>query len=142
MARDEDFFERFVSGYEFPNVPKFRQDEESWDAFGLSICKSIAIEASKNRTKSLITRAVRTAGAAQGLDIADLEDTEILDWLRKSWSKSIRIDGAKTTVGAHIGSYWGTDEEEAGRRGLPNLTDVIGLRPPPQRRLTEQLAPG
>lgn len=112
MARDEDFVERYVSGYDFPQVPKFRQDQESWEAFALSVCTSISIEAPKNRTVSRITKAVRSAATLCEVDLEGLKDSEVLTWVRKSWNQPIAVDGTKTTVGEHVAGYWGGGAEE------------------------------
>jgi hypothetical protein len=49
LALDRDFYDRYVYGYEFPAVPRFRQDTESWNNFVRSWCESVALEAVKNK---------------------------------------------------------------------------------------------
>ena len=33
LAQDCDFYDRYVNGYDFPAVPRFRQDTRSWNEF-------------------------------------------------------------------------------------------------------------
>ena len=31
LAQDRDFYDRYINGYDFPAVPRFRQDTRSWN---------------------------------------------------------------------------------------------------------------
>ncbi|MFD2233550.1 hypothetical protein [Phaeospirillum tilakii] len=106
MAKDEDFYERYVTGYEFPAVPHFRQDQRAWESFSLSWCTTVAVEASRPNTSSLLTRCIRDAFEARGEVLADIPDKGILKWLRAEWGNNITIDENETTVGEHISGYW------------------------------------
>ncbi len=59
LARDDDFCSRYESGYDFPEVPKFRQDAPAWEAFVQSWCQSVAVEASRSNSQSLLMRKVK-----------------------------------------------------------------------------------
>ncbi len=96
-AQDGDFRARYINGYEFPAVPRFRQDTASWDGFVRSWCESIALETSKRTPRSLLAKAVLAAIAKSD---SDLEPTpeEIRDWLRKYWNVG--------TVGESVMAYY------------------------------------
>ena len=94
LARDHDFCARYVSGYDFPKVPKFRQDAPAWEAFVQSWCQSVAVEASNSQ--SLLMRTVRAVFEEKGDTLALLEANEIGERLRGVWRKS----------GAIVSSYF------------------------------------
>jgi hypothetical protein len=85
LAQDENFCERYINGYEFLDVPRFRQDTIGWREFIRSWCESVAIEADKIRTtNSLITRACQ---AILQEDLRTIENPEeIADEIRLPWN--------------------------------------------------------
>ncbi len=94
LARDPSFRDRYVNGYEFPDVPRFRQDTVAWHNFVRSWCETVALEAAKTGTRSLITKALRAA--LEPSDLAELKADEIRDKLRDTWN----------TVGDRITRYF------------------------------------
>lgn len=96
LASDDDFCARYVSGYDFPKVPKFRQDAPAWEAFVQSWCQSVAVEASRSNSQSLLMRTVKAVFEEKGETLALFEANEIGKKLRGVWSKS----------GAIVSSYF------------------------------------
>ena len=74
QAQDASFRDRYINGYEFPDVPKFRQDAIAWQQFVLSWCESVSVEAAKKVTKSLITKTIRDA--VEPSELLELEPYE------------------------------------------------------------------
>lgn len=109
LARDEDFNRRYIDGYEFPDLPRFRQDAFAWRNFVRSWCESIAVEAAKGRTLSAVTRRIEDVVASDGNSLATMTATDIEDTLRRLWDKVWYEDDA-LTVGEWIGSYFNSEE--------------------------------
>ncbi len=84
LAQDSSFYRRYINGYEFPDVPRFRQDALAWQEFVRSFCESVAVEAGKRSTRSLITRVIRKA--VQPADLSEMSPDQIRDTLRASWN--------------------------------------------------------
>lgn len=104
LAQDRDFCARYVNGYEFPGMPKFRQDRASWDGFVRSWCESVALEAGKKAPRSFLAKRVVAAVEKADIDRV-LDPEEIGDWLRKSWGTDVLMEGNKTTVGQYVMAY-------------------------------------
>ncbi len=96
LAPDSDFRARYINGYEFPAMPRFRQDAAPWDGFVRSWCESVALEVAKKASHSLLARTVVAAIEELGIDL-ELDPEEIRDWLRKSWNI--------TDVGENVMAY-------------------------------------
>ena len=94
LAHDVDFRARYESGYDFPKVPKFRQDAPAWEAFVQSWCQSVAVEASRRNSQSLLMRTIRAVFEEKDEILASLEADEIGEKLRGVWSKSGAIAGS------------------------------------------------
>ncbi|KRP71660.1 hypothetical protein TX23_15435 [Pseudomonas paralactis] len=103
LAQDEDFKKRYVNGYDFPDVPRFRQDVIAWERFVYSWCESIAVEAVKKLTPSLVARRIRYVMEREGLNLFDLEPKEIGGFLRANWEKE--WEDYDMTVGEWIIAY-------------------------------------
>ena len=106
LAHDDDFRNRYVNGYEFPKVPRFRQDTAAWESFVHSFGESIAVEATRSKPLSKIVKFTRTAFSVMGLELAEMVSTDITDKLRKSWSKTITVDDNDVTVGEFVSGYF------------------------------------
>jgi len=114
FARIPDFRRRYVSGYDFPELPRFRQDTRAWDGFVHSWGESIVLEAAKPITwlegrqgprGSLVTWAIGiTLNEAIGLDLKAMEADEITKALCKYWTK--KIPGTDVTLGERISDYF------------------------------------
>jgi hypothetical protein len=84
LAQDASFYRRYINGYEFPDVPRFRLDAPAWEEFVRSFCESVAVEGQKRGIRSLITKVVREA--VKPSDLSELKPDEIRDKLRASWN--------------------------------------------------------
>lgn len=104
LAQDGDFRTRYINGYEFPAVPRFRQDAASWDGFVRSWCESVALDVGKRSPRSLVAQQMIAVAAQFDPDI-ELEAEEIGNWLRKSWERKIGEGNERTTVGEHLMAY-------------------------------------
>ncbi len=103
LAQDEDFKKRYINGFEFPAMPRFRQDTMAWEAFVRSWCESIAVEAVKSRTTSLVAKQIKRAMTFLKTDLSELSPLEIERVLRKHWGTE--WDGKNMTVGEVIACY-------------------------------------
>jgi hypothetical protein len=124
LAQDADFRTRYIKGYEFPNVPRFRQDTASWDNFIRSWSESVAVEASKKSTRSLLTRAITVVCKKFGVTLAELEPDEIRDWLRDSWGAPVIEAGTRTTVGNIVGTYYELPKEQMDTSAAASATST------------------
>lgn len=104
LANDPEFRERYIRGYEFPDVPRFRQDTAAWESFVRSWCDSVLVEAAKNRINSLVTQRIAEVVANAQITLDDLSAKELADLLRKSWKKPFMDH--ECTVGEWIAMYW------------------------------------
>ena len=93
LARDGDFKSRYVNGYEFPAMPRFRQDTIAWDAFVRSWCESIAVETAKNRTLSLVAKRIKDVMKYLQKDLSELSWSEIAELLRQHWETEWEGEG-------------------------------------------------
>lgn len=103
LAQDEDFKKRYINGFEFPAMPRFRQDTMAWEAFLRSWCESIAVEAVKSRTTSLVAKQIKRAMTYLKTDLSRLSPLEIERFLRKHWDTEWR--GRNMTVGDGIARH-------------------------------------
>jgi hypothetical protein len=110
-SKDGKFCERYVNGYDFPPVPRFRQDAIAWDAFTQSWCESILVEAQKSAVFSKITKAVLAAAEMKGVALQEFTPDGVLDFLRSSWNK-VAQKGTKRTVGDDVSNYFLADDDE------------------------------
>ncbi len=85
LARNDEFRSRYVQGYEFPQVPKFRQDAAEWEAFVLSWCRSIVSEAAKPKPQSLGTKALKHVLEQRGNKLSKLDADKMKAMLRTEW---------------------------------------------------------
>jgi hypothetical protein len=106
LAQDDDFRTRYINGYEFPDVPRFRQDTTAWTNFVRSWCESIAVEAAKSRTLSLVTRRIEVVCETEGMTLASMSAAETQQLLRDQWNQKWNQDEG-TTIGHWIGRYFG-----------------------------------
>lgn len=93
LARDGDFKKRYVHGYEFPAMPRFRQDTMAWEAFVRSWCESIVVETAKNRTLSLVARRIKDVMKYLQKDLSELSWSEIAELLREFWEAEWEGEG-------------------------------------------------
>ena len=104
LAQDIDFQNRYVNGYEFPAVPRFRQDAPSWDGFVRSWCESIVLEVSKKSLRSFLAKRFIEITRCVNLG-PDWDSEDVRDWLRKSWEQEIRQGDGRKTVGERLLAY-------------------------------------
>lgn len=108
LASEPDFEKRYVKGYEFTHVPKFRQDALAWKNFVRSWCESVIVEAAKQQTKSLVTKRIKKAieearkNLGYGKIIEELNAYGIEKFLGEYWEKEF---DENITVGQFIMNY-------------------------------------
>ena len=105
LAQDSDFRARYTNGYEFPAVPRFRQDTASGDGFVRSWCESVALEVGKRSTRSLLAQNMIAAAEQSDPDLELVEAGKIRNWVRNSWDHEIWTGAEKATVGKHLMAY-------------------------------------
>lgn len=105
LAQDEDFRNRYINGYEFPDVPRFRQDTAAWSNFVRSWCESIAVEAAKSRTLSAVARRIGDVCEYEGNTLASMSPAEIERLLREQWGQEWDQEEG-STIGDWIGNYY------------------------------------
>ncbi|WP_262030720.1 hypothetical protein [Microvirga sp. Mcv34] len=89
LAREPKFKERYVNGYDFPPVPKFRPDTDPWNAFLESWADTIALEADQSKKNSQLVKTLEyVLGDVERL--RDLSSSEIVNWLRATWRNEIK----------------------------------------------------
>ncbi|MDD2742789.1 MAG: hypothetical protein PHV02_10965 [Rhodocyclaceae bacterium] len=108
LANDPEFRSRYIYGYEFPDVPRFRQDTAAWESFVRSWCDSVLLEAAKNRTNSLVTQRIAEVIKSNKMTLEDLSAKELADAVRKSWNKPYADSGY--TAGEWVGMYSHADD--------------------------------
>ncbi|MCX7113434.1 MAG: hypothetical protein NTX45_25695 [Proteobacteria bacterium] len=108
LAQTEDFYSRYIKGYDFPDVPRFRQDTAAWQNFALSWCSSILVESRKVGSRSLLAKKIReTISKVDGEDAFDeISPEDILKWLKKSWAIDVTKDNEEMTVGDIVAAYY------------------------------------
>ncbi len=87
LAEDREFYARYVTGFEFSRVPRFRPDAEAWDAFVLSWCESLAVELKRDGTKSLIAKAMRSRLSTRSARADRFEPLTLAARLRSEWGE-------------------------------------------------------
>lgn len=112
LAEDEHFRNRYILGYEFPPIPKFRQDAEAWHSFTLSWCESILLESQKAKRLSLLARAVSALVESKGTILQELAPEELLALLRERWNVREKIGKERLLVSEFIANYFALEEEE------------------------------
>ena len=103
LARDKDFKNRYVNGYEFPAMPRFRQDTIAWEAFVRSWCESIAVETAKNRSLSLVAKRIKDVMKYLKKDLSEMSWSQIAELLRGHWVTE--WEGEGITLGDWIIGY-------------------------------------
>ncbi len=103
LAQDQDFKNRYIQGYEFPDMPRFRQDTAAWEHFVRSWCESISVEAAKARTLSLLVQRLKKHLEQEGLYLEEMVVTDIALFLRRGWSRT--LPESELTLGAWLMDY-------------------------------------
>lgn len=86
---DKAFVQRFVSGYEFVDVPRFRNDVVGWRRFVASWAEELAHDQRHGLSQSHLLKALRAAAAEVGHDAAALQDPRRLtDFVRGVFRKT------------------------------------------------------
>jgi hypothetical protein len=89
LACEPKFKERYVNGYDFTPVPKFRLDTEPWNAFVESWADTIALEADKAIRKSLLVKTLELVFGNVEM-LRALTSSEIVNRLRDTWRNDIK----------------------------------------------------
>lgn len=101
QARDPEFRQRFVSGYEVVSVPRFRNDVTGWQAFVRSLARELCADSRRRRSQSKLLNAVGHALEDTGLGTAPFEGNDtLLTTLRDRWLelKLTKSDGSVLLV--------------------------------------------
>jgi len=106
LAADDDFRRRYVDGYEFPKLPRFRQDSAAWESFVVSLGESIAVEAMKPGSQSKLAGALHDTFDAMDLDLVEMDPAEIVSVLRTRWEHPVSEDEPERTVGDCASEYF------------------------------------
>ncbi|MBS0352471.1 MAG: hypothetical protein JSR83_01025 [Proteobacteria bacterium] len=104
LAQDEDFRARYVNGYEFPDVPRFRQDTAAWESFVRSWCESVSVEAAKQASRSLVTKCVAAVLDEDGIALSEFSAKELAAYLRDNWDREFDDEGG--TIGEWVARYF------------------------------------
>ncbi|WP_172122506.1 hypothetical protein [Devosia sp. 919] len=106
-ANDKDFYQRFVGGYEFPKVPKFREDAAAWTDFVRTWCESLIVESGKRSSRSLLMQTVRLALSELDINFAELTTDGISKSLRENWGEKVFLpERAGVTLGEVVAGYY------------------------------------
>jgi hypothetical protein len=106
LADDAEFLDRYVSGCEMIDVPRFRTDAAAWRSFVDSFMRQVHLESLKEKSKSLIYQ--YTADALAELSKDDVFDSpkEIAKALRLNWNAIIEgDDGEDISFGEYVDGY-------------------------------------
>lgn len=88
LAADDEFRERYVTGFEIVQVPRFRTDLRGWREFVDSLSRQLCLENARPKPRSKLLRAVRKALDEAGRDPDALNDpAKLLDALRAIWGE-------------------------------------------------------
>jgi hypothetical protein len=86
LTDDDEFERRYINGFEFVQVPRFRNDVAGWGAFVDSIGRQIAHDWTRGRSQSLILHAIVEATEIVGTSGTALEFPEkVVSFLRNVW---------------------------------------------------------
>jgi len=103
LAQDQDFKSRYIQGYEFPDMPRFRQDNTAWELFVHSWCESVSVEASKGRTSSWLVRRLKRIVELEGQELEEMSVAKIGSYLREGWRRTLPQVGL--TLGEWLMDY-------------------------------------
>lgn len=86
LIEDDEFRERYVTGFEIVQVPRFRTDLRGWREFLDSMARQLSLENARQKPRSRLLRAIRRSLEEGGGDPGALEEPgELLDALRGMW---------------------------------------------------------
>ncbi|KQT13447.1 hypothetical protein ASG40_19795 [Methylobacterium sp. Leaf399] len=105
LADDDVFQERYISGCEIIDVPRFRADEAAWGAFVASFAEQLHIEDMRRRSMSALYRHVRSG--LSGIVDGPFEDPiKLVKALRRNWTKQVNGDeGTRMPLGELVDGY-------------------------------------
>lgn len=86
LLADEEFRNRYITGYELAPVPRFRTDVAGWDEFVESLARQICLDQTRPRSQSRLLWAIREAIDQANAKPTVLDDsTHLMKFLRKVW---------------------------------------------------------
>lgn len=105
LADDPEFRDRYVTGCEVIDVPRFRDDARAWRAFVTSLARQLHVEGMKRRTQSLVFHRMREALSGVA-DDPFRDPSELVVMLRARWNDRLDIDGhGSDTLGRFMDAY-------------------------------------
>lgn len=78
LVVDGEFQDRYLTGYELSQVPRFRPDVRGWRDFLESLARQICLDGARKQSQSRLPRAILEALKLTGLDDAGFDDPEML----------------------------------------------------------------
>ena len=105
LADDPEFRDRYVTGCEVIDVPRFRDDARAWRAFVTSLARQLHVEGMKRRSNSLLFQRMRKAFAGVADDPFQ-DPSELVATLRGRWDTTLDVDGnGRDTLGRFMDAY-------------------------------------
>lgn len=96
MIEDEEFLRRYVTGFEFVPVPRFRNDVVGWRRFVDSLGRQLALDGTRGRSQSKLLAALRDAAeGSEASETGALRDARsLIAFMRAVWRRDAgRRDG-------------------------------------------------
>lgn len=104
LIEDEEFERRYVDGFEFVPVPRFRDDVVGWRHFVDSLGRQLALDETRGRSQSQLLSAIREVIQASDEDEVTLQDPRsLIAFLREIWRENA---GRSVGPAASIARYY------------------------------------
>lgn len=105
LADDKEFCNRYVTGCEVIDVPRFRDDVAAWRAFVTSFARQMHVESMKLRSHSLIFLRMREALSSMA-DDPFRDPSKLVSTLRARWNSMLDLEGhGRVRLGRLIDDY-------------------------------------
>lgn len=103
LIDDKEFESRYIAGFEFVQVPRFRNDVAGWRQFMDSLGRQLALDVTRGRSQSKLLGAIRDAAHKADEDGIMLQDPKsLIDFLREVWRSDSDPEGGPA---AEIANY-------------------------------------
>jgi|GEM_PF-2927983 len=130
-AQDKEFQDRFIKGYEFSKMPKFRQDTPAWNAFVRTWVETVVLEASRKGTRSFVAKSVRDYlfEFSELLDVDQLQEALRIQWIAEEVGQCVwaEVEGCgwyTATIVRKVGPKATIEFDDDGERKLVSLTEL------------------
>lgn len=107
LIDDPEFRQRYLTGYELAQVPRFRTDIAGWREFLESLTRQLCLDHMRGgRSQSLFLKAVRESIQAAGKGSSVLEESgTLLTFLRTTWRDSRKRPGTLSKPAIILEAY-------------------------------------